>query len=215
MVSLERGFSDHVPLLLHDKKLDYGLQPFKFFHSWINYPGFNEFVKECFLADGYKSPVAFNDKLKFLKVSIKNWVKTKRVELKSGVRAIHEEIEVIEKRMDENPVREVDRQARLVLLQERNEIQRLGAQDIVQKAKIKWNVEGDENSKFFHGMLKNRRNKQTIQGISLNGVWVTERGIVKNAFKEWYGCKFARPAPLLRPLRCRAVSLISEALFEN
>ncbi|XP_071700079.1 uncharacterized protein [Rutidosis leptorrhynchoides] len=162
LVTIERGYLDHVPLLLHDKKLDYGPQPFKFFHSWFNLPGFNEFVKDCLLADGYKNPVAFNDKLKFLK------------------------------RIDDNSVSDTERQTRLDLLQERNEIQGLEAQDLVQKAKIKWNIEGDENSKFFHGMLKNRRNKQTVQGISLNVVWVTEPGIVKNSFKKWYGCKFAR-----------------------
>nr|GFB78743.1 RNA-directed DNA polymerase, eukaryota [Tanacetum cinerariifolium] len=37
--------------------------------------------------------------------------------------------------------------------------------DMVQKARIKWAVEGDENSKFFHGMLNRKRHQQSIRGV--------------------------------------------------
>lgn len=35
----------------------------------------------------------------------------------------------------------------------------------LKKAKVSWSVEGDENSKFFHGMLKKRRRQKMIRGI--------------------------------------------------
>ncbi|XP_071714352.1 uncharacterized protein [Rutidosis leptorrhynchoides] len=53
-------------------------------------------------------------------------------------------------------------------------------------------MDGDENSKYFHSLLKYRRSKQNINGLSLNGVWVEDPLIIKNAFKEFYGMKFAR-----------------------
>ncbi|GJU01801.1 hypothetical protein Tco_1112139 [Tanacetum coccineum] len=39
---------------------------------------------------------------------------------------------------------------------------------IRQKARIKWDVEGDENSKFFHSYVNRRNNKSNIKGLVIN-----------------------------------------------
>nr|GEV94969.1 hypothetical protein [Tanacetum cinerariifolium] len=41
----------------------------------------------------------------------------------------------------------------------------LESKDYAQKAKIKWALEGDENTKFFHGTLKKKRRQLAIRGI--------------------------------------------------
>ncbi|GJU55835.1 hypothetical protein Tco_1229549 [Tanacetum coccineum] len=48
-------------------------------------------------------------------------------------------------------------------LQELDGLEKLESMDMVQKARVKWEVEGDENSKFFHGILHSRRKSQMIQ----------------------------------------------------
>ncbi|XP_071729331.1 uncharacterized protein [Rutidosis leptorrhynchoides] len=47
-------------------------------------------------------------------------------------------------------------------------------------------------------MLTHRRSKQPVLGISLNGVWVTESAIIKNAFKQFYSVKFTAVSNSLR-----------------
>nr|GEX46475.1 RNA-directed DNA polymerase, eukaryota [Tanacetum cinerariifolium] len=40
--------------------------------------------------------------------------------------------------------------------------------------KMKWAVEGDENSKFFHSIVNRKRANLTIKGIMVDGVWVDD-----------------------------------------
>nr|GEV24693.1 hypothetical protein [Tanacetum cinerariifolium] len=41
--------------------------------------------------------------------------------------------------------------------------------DAMQKAKVKWGVEADENSKFFHGIINRKRRQLAINGIMKEG----------------------------------------------
>ncbi|GJT99067.1 retrovirus-related pol polyprotein from transposon TNT 1-94 [Tanacetum coccineum] len=62
--------------------------------------------------------------------------------------------------------------------------------DSVRKPRVKWEVERDENSKFFHGLINSRRKSQTVQGIMLDGVWNFEPKDIKSAFLDFYKDKF-------------------------
>nr|GEW95258.1 RNA-directed DNA polymerase, eukaryota [Tanacetum cinerariifolium]GEX68862.1 RNA-directed DNA polymerase, eukaryota [Tanacetum cinerariifolium] len=64
---------------------------------------------------------------------------------------------------------------------------------VAQKAKIKWVVEGDENTKFFHGMLNKKRNQRSIRGIMVNGTWIDDPVKVKYEFLDHFRNKFDKP----------------------
>lgn len=51
---------------------------------------------------------------------------------------------------------------------------RATSMDLKQRAKIKWEVDGDENTRFFHGYVNNRNRKNHIHGIMANGSWTTD-----------------------------------------
>ncbi|PWA76165.1 RNA-directed DNA polymerase, eukaryota [Artemisia annua] len=48
VTALPRGWSDHIPLMLHNEKVDYGPVPFKFFHSWLQRDGFEQCIKGAY-----------------------------------------------------------------------------------------------------------------------------------------------------------------------
>nr|GEZ38711.1 RNA-directed DNA polymerase, eukaryota [Tanacetum cinerariifolium] len=42
---LDRHLSDHRPILLHDVHLDFGSVPYRFYHSWFSFDGFDDMVE--------------------------------------------------------------------------------------------------------------------------------------------------------------------------
>ncbi|GKD41717.1 RNA-directed DNA polymerase, eukaryota, reverse transcriptase zinc-binding domain protein [Tanacetum coccineum] len=67
---LDRLWSDHSPILLNCSKRDFGLIPFKIFHSWFKSEGFNELINSELSNSSYLSS---HDKLKALKLKIRLW----------------------------------------------------------------------------------------------------------------------------------------------
>lgn len=43
-----------------------------------------------------------------------------------------------------------------------------------QRSRVKWAVEGDENSSLFHGLIRGRSKRNTTKGIALNGEWLED-----------------------------------------
>nr|GEW00566.1 pre-mRNA-splicing factor CWC22 homolog [Tanacetum cinerariifolium] len=70
------------------------------------------------------------------------------------------------------------------------ELEKLQSMEAAQKAKIKWVIEGDENSKYYHGILNKNRSQLSIRGVLVNGIWIDTSALVKNEFlsysKNWF-----------------------------
>nr|GEW62188.1 RNA-directed DNA polymerase, eukaryota, reverse transcriptase zinc-binding domain protein [Tanacetum cinerariifolium] len=98
-------------------------------------------------------------------------------------------IGAIKDKMDDMTTSEEDVSQWIFLLKELAYIKRLDGTDAAQKSKIKWEVEGDENTTFFHGFLNQRRRKQMVQGI-MDGQWHTDPETIKNVFIDFYREKF-------------------------
>ncbi|GKA39604.1 RNA-directed DNA polymerase, eukaryota [Tanacetum coccineum] len=63
--------------------------------------------------------------------------------------------------------------------------------NMAQKAKIRWAIEGDENSKFFHGIINKKPSQLAIHGVLADGDWIVEPCLVKNEFLKHFATRFA------------------------
>ncbi|XP_052625598.1 uncharacterized protein LOC128132721 [Lactuca sativa] len=190
--AMERDLSDHSPIILRARCDDFGPPPFKLFNSWMTQDGFNENVRNaCSEFVGYGYPdMMFMNKLKHLKKVIKSWkFKTVREENKMMVD--------LKKRMAEIELVVESRQLSEAVIEERVkggieivECARITALDLKQRARLKWKLEGDDNSRFFHGYVKNRNRKNHIHGIMVNGRGTTEPTEIKTAAATFFKEKF-------------------------
>ncbi|GKC78965.1 hypothetical protein Tco_1129739, partial [Tanacetum coccineum] len=96
----------------------------------------------------------------------------------------------LDQKIDMGIASDQDKSDRLQLLYEKTELDCISDMDLVQKSRIKWDIEGDENSKFFHGLINKKRRQQMVRGVIINGMWNTDPYQVKNAFFQYYQDKF-------------------------
>ncbi|GKE61225.1 hypothetical protein Tco_1511592, partial [Tanacetum coccineum] len=73
------------------------------------------------------------------------------------------------------------------------DLNRKDSLDLTQKAKIKWAIEGDENTQFFHGSLKAKRRFLAIRGILKDGDWINQPSLVKSEFFSHFCKRFQHP----------------------
>ncbi|XP_076927769.1 uncharacterized protein LOC143591453 [Bidens hawaiensis] len=110
-------------------------------------------------------------KLKRLKNDIKEWRFSLNEVEKADLVNLAGIIEEIEVRAESSGISAGDKEVRVASKKKIFEINQRKNLDLRQKAKIKWDVEGDENSRFFHGNINGNIKRSTINGLSLNGNW--------------------------------------------
>nr|GEV07230.1 RNA-directed DNA polymerase, eukaryota [Tanacetum cinerariifolium] len=124
---------------------DFDLIPFRFYHSWISFEGFDAMVEQTWrLLDGGD---VFDSNL------------LRRSELHRNLYNINQ----------------------------------MESKEYLQKSKIKWAIEGDENSKFFHGLINKKRSQLAIRGVFVDGIWCTNPNKVKEAFFKHFEARFKKP----------------------
>ncbi|GJW12096.1 RNA-directed DNA polymerase, eukaryota [Tanacetum coccineum] len=67
--------------------------------------------------------------------------------------------------------------------------------DLAQKAKVRWAIEGDENSKYFHGIINKKRSQLAIRGVLIDGDWIDEPCKLQNEIAHCtLPIRFERPS---------------------
>ncbi|GKA10656.1 RNA-directed DNA polymerase, eukaryota [Tanacetum coccineum] len=167
---LERHLSDHRPIIMHEVVVDYGPSPFRVYHSWFTKDGFDKLVEDSLKTSSYADSskiTILRKKFQALKASIKAWCKDDKHRL-----SIQSWISDLDKMFDSGHSNEELVNERTSLLKELHNINKCHSLDMAQKAKVRWSIEGDENSKFFHGIINMKRSQLVIRGVLIEGDWI-------------------------------------------
>ncbi|GJS76384.1 RNA-directed DNA polymerase, eukaryota [Tanacetum coccineum] len=197
-VCLDRHLSDHRPILLKEVSSDFGPSPFRFFHSWLDFPGFDELVSKSwnsFALDDSNGMIRFKKKLQLLKKEIRTWIMDfKRHQMGLSV-DLKSKLCDIDKTLDQGGVSEEILLSRMEVLKQLHDVQSSSSRDIMQKAKIRWAIEGDENSKYFHAIINKKRANLSVKGIMVDGDWIVDPDLVKQEFRNHFADRFQDPGP--------------------
>ncbi|GJY43059.1 RNA-directed DNA polymerase, eukaryota [Tanacetum coccineum] len=109
---------------------------------------------------------------------------------KSNLKGMLNDIDLL---IDDKKVDQELLNKRVHVMNSLHDLEKLEATKIAQKVKINWSIEGDENSKYFHGMLNKKRNQHAIRGILTEGIWIEDPNSVKNEFLSHFNERFDSP----------------------
>ncbi|GJY92501.1 RNA-directed DNA polymerase, eukaryota [Tanacetum coccineum] len=137
----------------------------------------------------------FRDKLKNIKVELKEWSRKRFVGLNEKINEYSKEAM-------------------------RWELEAEEGKGLHAKTKIKrrWDIDGDENSKFFHSFVKRRNNKNNIRGLMVDGLWYEDLDTIKEETCRFYKTIFSEQVVSRPQLSCNGlaqVSSIDANMLEN
>ncbi|GJX03142.1 putative RNA-directed DNA polymerase [Tanacetum coccineum] len=161
-VALDRKLSDHCPIVLLDKGLDFGPKPFRFFDAWMEETDFQELVRNAWMS------------------------KEKYRGLDAEIESARKEADLWEKEVESRTL--VDYELELWQKARANWIEKDGikAKMLKQKARIQWYEEGNGNSMYFHAKIRKRYRKNGFRGLMVDGMWCENPTTIKQTVYEYF-----------------------------
>ncbi|GJR55266.1 RNA-directed DNA polymerase, eukaryota [Tanacetum coccineum] len=192
VTALPRRYSDYSPLLLETNSEDFGPTPFKFYNVWLQYESLDQIVVSAWNnANNHSRPdISFCMKLKAIKVAVKDWYRMLRESMNSEKSNLVKQLEDLDVKADCGLLSESELNVKSEVLKRLFEIEDENTSSLKQKARCKWTIEGDENTKFFLSVINGRNRRQSIHGVMLNGNWITNPSLIKQFFYDSFSSRF-------------------------
>ncbi|XP_022024644.1 uncharacterized protein LOC110924979 [Helianthus annuus] len=201
--TLPRYLSNHSPIILATNPMDFGPIQFCFLiHGWTK-KGLEEVTKDANdrFVPSESALVQLVQKLKIFKEKVKLWVKDtifKESEVKQSLisNLFHME-EIIEEM-------ELNEEEAWVYYECKSGLMELEAhisRDLRKKSRSKWASFGDDNSKYFHGIIR-KEIRSGLHGMEVNGVWCDNPKITKKEALKFFASRFKEEKKIRPQLKC-------------
>ncbi|KAK2454307.1 hypothetical protein QL285_001883 [Trifolium repens] len=208
---LPRDVSDHCPLLLKGCVIVSRPKPFRFCNHWLLHKDFVGMVEDFWRSlnvEGWMGYV-LKEKLKFLKVMIKDWNKAEYGKMEEKIRNLVSSIREKDLRGEQGLLISSEIEERKKLFGDLWRL--LKSKDVLlaQRSRAKWLKEGDTNSKYFHGCLKSRERRNSISCLKVRGRWIDNSTEIFEEVTNFFNLHFSSspwPRPKLNGVMFPSVS---------
>ncbi|XP_071735979.1 uncharacterized protein [Rutidosis leptorrhynchoides] len=187
-IALDRRASDHCTLVLRDKIIDYGPKPFKVLDEWWNKEGVDKIIIDAWgkSVSSWKNDCSFRDKLKNVKNDLKSWCKGEFSNIDNEIKQFELEVNKWELLAEQGGLDSNQRKCWLDTRKKWLDKEKVKSNMLRQKARVKWILEGDENTKYFHSSIRRKYSKCNIRGLNINGSWCENSDVVKPFIMEYF-----------------------------
>ena len=140
--------------------------------------------------DGGWGGVALKNKLRNLRLVIKQWCKEKGDIKASQIQNLKQKLHDLENLAFHRTLSESEVITKRILQQQLWDVSTAYESLLRQKSMAKWIKEGDRNTAYFHKLINFRRSSGAVQGILIDGVWVHQPDLVKQAVFNFFAERF-------------------------
>lgn len=174
-----RKSSDHISLVLKANNINWGPIPFKAYNFWLEDEQFLQWIDEK-LKSSKKLPT--NTQLQSWRIFrswIKEWIKEHKFDFSLKISTLESKLSLAE---------QADRSLKEKMAISRELIHSYKVKDsmTMQKARWKWKLEWETNTKFFHRCVEFRIRKNSIRGVYHNNRWITSPSELRAYFSDYF-----------------------------
>ena len=169
-----RGLSDHCPVILSVDEENWGPRPTRLLKCWTDVPGYKEFVSDkwkFFQVNGWGGFV-LKEKFKLIKLALKEWHASHTQNLSGKISALKDRLASLDEKGEITVLTEEESAEMHGVSSDIHSLSRLNTSICWQQSRVKWLQDGDANSKKFHSVMANRRRRNTLCSILVDGVLV-------------------------------------------
>ncbi|XP_071740385.1 uncharacterized protein [Rutidosis leptorrhynchoides] len=148
-IVMPRGSSDHSPVSIFQEKVDFGPTYLKVFASWFDRADFEDTVRNAWAVINVDQNLPFVCKMRRLKGRLKTWILNARLHEASRLKEAIAKIEEIDVMIDSGTATNDDVSEHNFLCNKRDELSKLKSLDLLQKSRIKWDIEGTKTLNSF------------------------------------------------------------------
>ncbi|XP_071728684.1 uncharacterized protein [Rutidosis leptorrhynchoides] len=192
---MDRYLSDHCPIMFKDEERNFGPKPFKFFDAWLEEDGIEQVILDAWttpIQNINRKDCVFRNKLKCVKNALQDWSKSYN-SLDGDIEVLKDAVTNLELKAETCNLSDSEkilwRESRKKWLEK----EMVKSCMLKQKARVKWTLDGDENTKFFHSVIKRNNNVCNIRGLVINGIWNDSPTDIKNEVFRHFKCVFEEP----------------------
>ncbi|XP_077225653.1 uncharacterized protein LOC143858823 [Tasmannia lanceolata] len=199
--ALPHSVSDHCPLLLSPKMEFWGPPPFRFEIAWLENPQMEALLVRWWSESVFEGPgdVVIGKKLRFIKGKLKEWDKEQKEVDQGRKRILEDRLMEINTLAESGLASAEDYEQQGRLIQEHKELLMLKEISWRQRSRVKWLLEGDKNTAFFHAMASARRRRNGIESLEVEGEIVSDKERIIEEIIEFYRSLYSADG-MLRPI---------------
>ncbi|XP_050211464.1 uncharacterized protein LOC126661653 [Mercurialis annua] len=210
--ALPRSYSDHIPIAFKSEVVsDWGPKPFKSINAWWDHSAFPSFILNAWNNISVNFPPGdLVVKLRQLRSMIKVWNKEVFGDLNTKLLSVDQEIQTLEVASDFNALTDMEVDRLSYLRAENNLISNQLESLWRQKSRVKWNLHGDRNTKFFHTSASVHSKNSFISELFVNGIRFSSAQGIKDQVHLFYKNLYKRSNCVVFSLASLPILSLSE-----